>query len=75
MEVFLDDDPYWKFTFDHLSYTFTDPEEVRKEIERRTDQLTESEKTVSSTKIILKIVSNKVVPLTLVDLPGLVKVF
>ncbi|BFZ08906.1 hypothetical protein BsWGS_11945 [Bradybaena similaris] len=53
---------------------YTDFKEVRKEIENETDRMTGTNKGISSEPIVLKIYSNKVVNLTLVDLPGLTKV-
>jgi len=56
------------------STKYTDFNEIRKEIERRTDELTGSNKGISHEPIILKIYSPHVVNLTLVDLPGITKV-
>ncbi|XP_076032709.1 dynamin related protein 1 isoform X2 [Oratosquilla oratoria] len=53
---------------------FTDFDEVRKEIEKETDRIAGSNKGICSDPIRLKIYSNKVVNLTVVDLPGLTKV-
>eukprot|EP00758_Cryptobia_borreli_P001665 Tbor_TRINITY_DN2429_c0_g1::TRINITY_DN2429_c0_g1_i1::g.2615::m.2615/K17065/DNM1L; dynamin 1-like protein len=46
--------------------------EIKREIERRTEEITKSSNGVSSTPINLKIFSPNVLTLTLVDLPGLV---
>lgn len=53
---------------------FYDFNEVRKEIERRTDAIAGTSKNISSTTISLTIFSPKVLDLTLIDLPGLTKV-
>ena len=54
--------------------TFTDFDDVRKEIERETERKAGSNKGIVSTPINIKVYSNKVVNLTVVDLPGIVKV-
>ncbi|XP_063867052.1 dynamin-1-like protein isoform X3 [Scylla paramamosain] len=53
---------------------FTDFTEVRKEIERETSRVAGDNKGICSEPIRLKIYSDKVVNLTVVDLPGLTKV-
>ena len=53
---------------------YTDFDEVRKEIEAETDKMAGSNKGISNDPIRLRIYSNKVVNLTVVDLPGLTKV-
>ncbi|RUS80640.1 hypothetical protein EGW08_011590 [Elysia chlorotica] len=53
---------------------YTDFGEVCKEIENETERMTGTNKGISADPIVLKIFSNKVVNLTLVDLPGLTKV-
>ncbi|XP_059488325.1 dynamin-1-like protein [Neocloeon triangulifer] len=53
---------------------YTDFEEIRKEIDNETDRIAGSKKGISVEPIRLKIFSNRVVNLTLVDLPGLTKV-
>ncbi|XP_050734280.1 dynamin-1-like protein isoform X1 [Eriocheir sinensis] len=53
---------------------FTDFTEVRKEIERETRRIAGDNKGICSEPIRLKIYSDKVVNLTVVDLPGLTKV-
>ena len=53
---------------------FTNFDQVRAEIERRTDEIAGGRKNVSNTPISLTIYSPKVLDLTLVDLPGLTKV-
>lgn len=53
---------------------FTDFEEIRIEIERRTDELAGNNKGICDEPINLKIYSPHVVTLTLVDLPGITKV-
>ena len=64
---------YGEFTHKrgHKVYDF---EQIRKEIERRTDEIAGSKKNVSNTPISLTIFSPHVLDLTLVDLPGLTKV-
>ncbi|KAG1653445.1 Dynamin-1-like protein [Nymphon striatum] len=53
---------------------YKDFDEVRKEIEAETDRMSGSNKGICPDPINLKIYSDKVVNLTLVDLPGLTKV-
>jgi len=53
---------------------FSKFEEIRKEIERRTNELAGSNKGICHEPINLKIYSPHVVTLTLVDLPGITKV-
>lgn len=60
--------------FMHKTDIFTDFDEIRKEIENQTAKNAGSNKGVSNTPISLTIYSPKVVNLTLVDLPGLIKV-
>uniref|UniRef100_A0AC35GB19 Dynamin-1-like protein n=1 Tax=Panagrolaimus sp. PS1159 TaxID=55785 RepID=A0AC35GB19_9BILA len=62
-------------TFDHLpDKKFFDFKDVRKEIERATDELLGTKKGVSDEEIYLKIYASNVVDLTLIDLPGFTKV-
>uniref|UniRef100_A0A914QL51 Dynamin N-terminal domain-containing protein n=1 Tax=Panagrolaimus davidi TaxID=227884 RepID=A0A914QL51_9BILA len=62
-------------TFEHLSTRrFTNFEEVRKEIEDDTFNVVGNDKNVSPIPIHLTICSSKVIDLTLVDLPGIVRV-
>jgi replication fork clamp-binding protein CrfC len=53
---------------------FYDFDNVRREIEAETDRLTGKNKGISETPIVLTIFSSKVVNLSLVDLPGIVKI-
>ena len=53
---------------------FYDFEQIRQEIERRTDEIAGDRKNISSKPISLTIYSPSVLDLTLVDLPGLTKV-
>ncbi len=53
---------------------FEDFSKVQDEIEKETLRVAESNKGISSEPIILKVFSPNVVDLTLVDLPGVVKV-
>lgn len=53
---------------------FTDFDEIRKEIESETARIAGSNKGICNEPIRLKIYSNKVVNLTVVDLPGITKV-
>ncbi|XP_055592609.1 dynamin-1-like protein [Uranotaenia lowii] len=53
---------------------FSDFEDIRREIENETDRMAGSNKGICPEPISLKIYSNKVVNLTLVDLPGITKV-
>ena len=56
------------------SEKFYDFEQIREEIERRTDEICGSQKNISDKPISLTIYSPNVLDLTLVDLPGLTKV-
>ena len=61
--------------FKHLEgQKFTDFSKICKEIEDETDRVCGTNKGVTDKPIILKIYSNKVLNLTLVDLPGLTKI-
>lgn len=53
---------------------FTDFDEIRKEIEGETARVAGTNKGICNDPIRLKIYSNKVVNLTVVDLPGITKV-
>jgi len=53
---------------------FTDPDEIRREIEKETDRMAGSNKGICPEPISLKFYSVSVLSLTLVDLPGLTKV-
>ena len=65
----------WWCQFLHTkSRIYTDVDEVRKEIERETDRMAGDNKGICPEPISLKFYSNKVLSLTLVDLPGLTKV-
>lgn len=62
-------------TFAHTgARKFTDFTEIRKEIERETERLAGKNKGISSEPIMLKIHASHVLPLSLVDLPGVTKV-
>uniref|UniRef100_A0AC35UDA4 Dynamin GTPase n=1 Tax=Rhabditophanes sp. KR3021 TaxID=114890 RepID=A0AC35UDA4_9BILA len=61
--------------FDHApNKEFTDFDLVRQEIQRVTDEVTGNNKSISDLPIGLKIYSNKVVNLSLIDLPGITKI-
>jgi hypothetical protein len=61
--------------FAHLpGQSFSDFDEVRRQIEAETDRLAGTNKGISSEPIYLKVFSRNVVNLTLVDLPGITKV-
>lgn len=49
-------------------------DDVEKEIKSQTEKLASSNKGICHEEINLKVYSNKVIQLTLVDLPGIVKV-
>ncbi|PIK41679.1 putative dynamin-1-like protein isoform X2 [Apostichopus japonicus] len=53
---------------------YTDFEEIREEIQSETDRMAGTNKGISPDAIHLRVYSNKVLNLTLVDLPGLTKV-
>ena len=53
---------------------YTDEDAIREEIERETDRMAGDNKGICPEPISLKYYSNKVLNLTLVDLPGLTKV-
>ncbi|CAH1111021.1 unnamed protein product [Psylliodes chrysocephalus] len=60
--------------FLHNKQTYSDFDEVRKEIENETNRVTGSNKGISNLPINLKIYSPNVLNLTLIDLPGMTKV-
>ena len=60
--------------FAHRDEIMTDFDAVRKVIEQETDKVAGDNKGISDDPIMLRICSNKVVNLTVVDLPGLTKV-
>ncbi|CAD5226872.1 unnamed protein product [Bursaphelenchus xylophilus] len=61
--------------FEHKSgVIFTDFNEVRKEIEDETERFCGSNKGISDNPITLRIFSHRVVNLSLIDLPGIIKV-
>ena len=49
---------------------YTDPDEIRKEIEKETDRMAGDNKGICPEPISLKYYSEKVLNLTMVDLPG-----
>ena len=68
--------PYTEWgQFLHIDKRFTDFNEIRKEIEQETFRVAGQNKGVSKLPISLRIYSPNVLDLTLVDLPGLTKVF
>eukprot|EP00339_Tiarina_fusa_P022170 CAMPEP_0117017720 /NCGR_PEP_ID=MMETSP0472-20121206/13802_1 /TAXON_ID=693140 ORGANISM="Tiarina fusus, Strain LIS" /NCGR_SAMPLE_ID=MMETSP0472 /ASSEMBLY_ACC=CAM_ASM_000603 /LENGTH=642 /DNA_ID=CAMNT_0004722175 /DNA_START=261 /DNA_END=2189 /DNA_ORIENTATION=- len=68
-----EDKDYAIFTHDPKKKHF-DFNEVREEIKHETDRLTGTNKGISSEPIILRIFSPNVIPLTLVDTPGITRV-
>ncbi|KAF9764156.1 Vacuolar protein sorting-associated protein 1 [Nosema granulosis] len=70
----------YKRTEDHVVFnhianrTFTNFEEVKAEIINETNRIIKSKNDVSNVPITLKFYSSKVITLTLVDLPGLIRV-
>ena len=66
------DPPYCEFA--HSEKRYFDFAEVKKEIQDETERVLKTKHDVSHVPIVLKFYSNKVLPLTLVDLPGLTKV-
>jgi dynamin 1-like protein len=60
--------------FKHKPDVFYDFNKIREEIEGQTNIIAGNNKGITNTPISLKIFSPKVVNLTLVDLPGLIKV-
>ena len=52
------------------SKIYTDPDEIRREIERETDRMAGENKGICPEPISLKYYSTKVLSLTMVDLPG-----
>ena len=58
----------------HPDRKLTDFEQVREEIKEETDRLTGTNRGISSEPIILRIYSPSVIPLTLVDTPGIARV-
>ena len=64
----------WACFLHNLERKFTDFDEVREEIIAETDRLCGTDKGIKGEPIILKIYANDLPTLTLVDLPGIVKV-
>lgn len=61
--------------FNHLpNKIFTDSDEIRREIVDETNRILRNKNDISSTPIILKLYSQRFLTLTLVDLPGLVRI-
>lgn len=61
--------------FDHLpGHRFLCFDEIRREIATETERLCGRQKAVSSTPIVLRVTSPKLITLTLVDLPGIARV-
>ena len=61
--------------FSHKRGTkFTDYDKIRKEIIAETEKVCGKKKNISSIPIVLKIYSQDVIDLSLVDLPGIIKV-
>jgi len=60
--------------FSHKPGKFTDYSQIKAEIIRETERLVGQTNTVSPEPIILKLYSPNFIPLTLVDLPGIIKV-
>ena len=59
--------------FGHAEKEYTNFDEIREEIQKETIRVAGGNKSISSEPIILKIFSNNVINLTLVDLPGIIK--
>lgn len=53
---------------------FTDFKEVQKEIEKDTEKVAGGEKGISNLPIVVKVFSQNLINLSLIDLPGLTKV-
>ncbi|KAN0006787.1 hypothetical protein ACTFIU_004978 [Dictyostelium citrinum] len=68
-----DDSEEWG-EFGHTGSKKFNFQEIKEEIERETERIAGPNKDISSEPIVLKIYSPKVIPLTLVDLPGLTRV-
>lgn len=75
LQLIYDKDATREFCeFAHAPQRFFDFDAVRAEIVDETNRVVRSRSDVSQTPITLRLFSTKVLPLTLVDLPGLVKV-
>ena len=55
-------------------HKYTDFKEVQKEIERDTEKVAGGEKGISNLPIVVKVYSQNLINLSLIDLPGLTKV-
>ena len=66
-----DVEPYIQFS--HKENYYTDFEQVKAEIERRTDELTGTADNIVNTEIVMSIYAPDLANLTLVDLPGLIE--
>ena len=64
----------WGIFLHQKDRVYLDFDDIRKEIETETDKIAGTNKGICSEAINLKIYSDKVVNLTLVDLPGITKV-
>ncbi len=73
MDEIADDLEWGEFL--HTKEKYFDFNKIREEIQRETDRLTGSNKGISHYPINLKIFSPNVLNLTLVDLPGITKVY
>jgi len=73
---FSQEDPFAEYGefFHKKGQKFYDFDQIRVEIERRTDEICGAAKNISDKPISLTIFSPNVLDLTLVDLPGLTKV-
>ena len=65
--------PYFVFPKDYKDKKFTDPEEVRRVIERLTDKTAGDNKNISEVPIVCTVYSPSVPDLTLIDLPGITR--
>ena len=65
--------PYFVFPKDYKDKKFTDPDEVRRVIERLTDKAAGDDKNISDVPIVCTVYSPTVPDLTLIDLPGITR--
>ena len=71
---YVDAAEYGVFSHKGADERYYDFEEIRDEITRDTERVTGRNKGISAVPIVLKIFSPRVLPLTLVDTPGMTRV-
>jgi GTPase SAR1 family protein len=67
-------EPYFVFANEFGGKSFSNPDEVRTNIEKLTDKLAGNEKSISKTPIVLNAFGPEMPTLTVIDLPGITKI-